>query len=145
MPPITLPVLAVLVQAAWLAFEWRRGAISGLSVDRQRRPLDRHSSTLRDIANGLEWLGLILGFLGVGRFTDHVLASGFSGLGLILAGISIRWTAIRTLGSLFTGFVTIRDDHRLVQTGIYGILRHPSVHTGLLVATSGWASPSQAG
>jgi protein-S-isoprenylcysteine O-methyltransferase len=136
MSPIAIPIAAVLIHAAWLALEWRRGAIAAVSLDRRRRPLDRHSSTLWDIANAMEWLGLVLGFLGFGRFTDHVLASGFVGLGLLLAGIWIRWTAIRTLGHLFTGFVTISDDHRLVQSGIYGVLRHPS-YSGLLVAHVG--------
>lgn len=136
MPPLVIPLLAVLVQGRWLIFEWRRGAIAGVSLDIRRRPLDRHSSTLWDIANGVEWVGLALEFYGLGRFAAHVRASGLVGLALLLIGICIRWTAIRTLGHLFTGFVTIRDDHRLVRTGIYGVVRHPS-YSGLLVAHFG--------
>ena len=131
-----IPVIAVLTQAAWITLEWRRGAISGPLLHGRDIALDRHSSTVWDIANALEWLGLFLGFLGVGRFHRHVILCGIIGLILVIGGIWIRWTAVRTLGRLFTGFVAIKSDHRLVTSGIYRIVRHPS-YTGLLVAHTG--------
>ncbi|KAF8063941.1 hypothetical protein FPV67DRAFT_194342 [Lyophyllum atratum] len=50
---------------------------------------------------------------------------------LIVSGTLIRWQCYRTLKSLFTFEVSIRKDHRLVTTGPYGIVRHPS-YSGML-------------
>lgn len=55
---------------------------------------------------------------------------------LLLGGLILRWTAIITLGRLFTPTVSIQEDHRVVQTGLYRFMRHPS-YTGLLVAFLG--------
>lgn len=52
---------------------------------------------------------------------------------LLIAALAIRWTAIRTLGRYFTANVAIQDGHRLLRTGLYGWVRHPS-YTGLLLA-----------
>jgi protein-S-isoprenylcysteine O-methyltransferase Ste14 len=47
-------------------------------------------------------------------------------LALFLAGFAIRWTAILALGKLFTVDVAIRQDHPLVDTGLYRYVRHPA-------------------
>jgi protein-S-isoprenylcysteine O-methyltransferase Ste14 len=57
-------------------------------------------------------------------------------LALIAAGLVIRWTAILTLGSLFNTRVAIHQDHRLVRTGLYRLVRHPS-YSGLLLVFLG--------
>ena len=57
-------------------------------------------------------------------------------LALIVVGLAIRWVAILTLGRLFTVDVAIQPDHRLVQTGLYRLVRHPS-YSGLLIAFLG--------
>jgi len=55
---------------------------------------------------------------------------------LLLGGLALRWTAILTLGRHFTVNVAIARDHRLVRSGPYRLVRHPS-YTGLLVAFLG--------
>ncbi|MGD1047314.1 MAG: isoprenylcysteine carboxylmethyltransferase family protein [Candidatus Krumholzibacteriaceae bacterium] len=55
---------------------------------------------------------------------------------LLSGGLALRWAAIITLGRLFTVDVAIHSDHRIVQTGLYGLMRHPS-YTGLLLAFLG--------
>ena len=57
-------------------------------------------------------------------------------LSLMVAGLSIRWVAILTLGRLFTVNVAIQADHSLVETGPYRFVRHPS-YSGLLLAFVG--------
>jgi protein-S-isoprenylcysteine O-methyltransferase Ste14 len=57
-------------------------------------------------------------------------------LALLLSGLIIRWTAILTLGRLFTVDVAIQQDHALVQRGLYRLVRHPS-YSGLLLAFLG--------
>lgn len=61
----------------------------------------------------------------------------FMGLAMILSGVVFRMFAIRKLGKFFNVNLTIHEDHQLVKTGIYKILRHPS-YTGSLVSFLGF-------
>jgi protein-S-isoprenylcysteine O-methyltransferase len=65
---------------------------------------------------------------------------------LFVLGLALRWYAIIHLGRFFTTNVAIASDHRLIDTGPYRFIRHPS-YTGSLVAVLGstlsfgnWAS-----
>ena len=49
-----------------------------------------------------------------------------AGCVLGFAGGLIRMSCYRELGPLFTWEVAVRDDHKLVTTGPYAIVRHPS-------------------
>jgi protein-S-isoprenylcysteine O-methyltransferase Ste14 len=57
-------------------------------------------------------------------------------LALMVGGLALRWAAIVTLGRFFSVDVAIRQDHAVVQTGLYRLARHPS-YTGLLLAFLG--------
>jgi len=54
-------------------------------------------------------------------------------VGLIAAGFAFSWWARINLGSLWSGQVTKKADHRVVNTGPYRIVRHP-IYTGILLA-----------
>jgi protein-S-isoprenylcysteine O-methyltransferase Ste14 len=54
-------------------------------------------------------------------------------LAVAAAGIAFAWWARIHLGTLWSGRVTRKDDHRIVDTGPYGIVRHP-IYTGILAA-----------
>lgn len=56
---------------------------------------------------------------------------------LMVIGLAIRWTAILTLGRLFSVHVTFQDEHVLVRHGMYGVIRHPS-YTGMLLSFLGF-------
>jgi protein-S-isoprenylcysteine O-methyltransferase len=58
------------------------------------------------------------------------------GLLLFAAGLALRWYAIAYLGRFFTVDVAIATDHRLIDTGPYQSVRHPS-YTGALMAFAG--------
>jgi len=60
-----------------------------------------------------------------------------AGAAIMWLGLALRVWAILKLGGLFRGIVTIQDDHRLVTSGPYRWLRHPS-YTGALVASIGY-------
>jgi protein-S-isoprenylcysteine O-methyltransferase len=62
--------------------------------------------------------------------------SRFVALILLVGGLTVRWTAILTLGSLFTVDVAIHAAHTVVEKGPYRFVRHPS-YTGLLLAVLG--------
>ena len=54
-------------------------------------------------------------------------------VGLIVAGFAFCWWARVHLGRLWSGRITRKADHHLVDTGPYGIVRHP-IYTGILLA-----------
>ena len=47
------------------------------------------------------------------------------------AGYGFCWWARLHLGRLWSGFVTLKEGHRLVDTGPYGLVRHP-IYSGLM-------------
>ena len=61
----------------------------------------------------------------------------FIGLAIIILGIIFRLVAVKQLGKFFTVDVTIRENHELLQTGLYKVLRHPS-YTGSLLSFLGF-------
>jgi protein-S-isoprenylcysteine O-methyltransferase Ste14 len=42
------------------------------------------------------------------------------------------------LGRRFSGLVAIQTDHKLVTSGIYAVIRHPS-YLGMLINSIGWS------
>jgi protein-S-isoprenylcysteine O-methyltransferase len=103
----------------------------------------RSSSSTRRVDHGslrILWL-VILSACGLGvvvaayapkaqfsSWVAHDLA-----ISLFAAGLAIRWYAIIYLGRFFTVDVAIAADHRLIDTGPYRYIRHPS-YTGSLIA-----------
>ena len=67
-------------------------------------------------------------------------------LGVVLfgAGGALRIWPVFVLGRRFSGLVAIQPGHRLVTTGAYGVIRHPS-YLGLLVNSLGWALAFRSG
>ncbi len=55
-----------------------------------------------------------------------------------MLGLVVRWYAIIYLGRFFTTNVAIARDHRLIDSGPYRFIRHPS-YTGDLLITLGFA------
>jgi protein-S-isoprenylcysteine O-methyltransferase Ste14 len=53
-------------------------------------------------------------------------------------GFSFTWWARIHLGRLWSSSVTRKADHRIVNTGPYGIVRHP-IYTGVILASLGTA------
>jgi protein-S-isoprenylcysteine O-methyltransferase Ste14 len=60
------------------------------------------------------------------------------GLGLTYLGIALAIWARYCIGQYWSGRVTLKIDHQLIQTGPYAYLRHP-IYTGLLSAIAGTA------
>jgi protein-S-isoprenylcysteine O-methyltransferase Ste14 len=53
---------------------------------------------------------------------------------LCFVGFAFAWWARFHLGKLWSAFVTRKTDHRIIDTGPYGIVRHP-IYTGIILAT----------
>ena len=61
------------------------------------------------------------------------LVAGWGLTALVVAGLAFAWWARLTLGDLWSGNVTRKENHVLIQTGPYRLVRHP-IYTGLILA-----------
>jgi protein-S-isoprenylcysteine O-methyltransferase len=59
-----------------------------------------------------------------------------AGCVILLAGLALRWWSILYLGRFFTVNVAVHEGHRVVDSGPYRYVRHPS-YTGALIAFLG--------
>jgi protein-S-isoprenylcysteine O-methyltransferase Ste14 len=94
-------------------------------------------------------LGLLNGWLPA--YTDRIdfwtlggNAVRWVGVIVFIAGTMLRMWPVFVLGNRFSGLVAIQPGHRLVTTGIYGVIRHPS-YGGLLMGSLGWSLVFRAG
>ena len=67
----------------------------------------------------------------------HRRAFYLLGVALFFGGVVLRWYAIWYLGRYFTVDVSIAKEHRVIDSGPYRFIRHPS-YTGALVAFLGF-------
>jgi protein-S-isoprenylcysteine O-methyltransferase len=83
------------------------------------------------------WLGITAAFMAphVAPFATIELphaAEFYTAMTLFWLGIVLRLWAILTLGRFFRTRVLVLDDHRLVTSGPYRVLRHPAYTGGLM-------------
>jgi protein-S-isoprenylcysteine O-methyltransferase Ste14 len=52
-------------------------------------------------------------------------------LALVMVGFGFCWWARLHLGRLWSLLVTLKEDHRIVDTGPYGLVRHP-IYSGVM-------------
>lgn len=76
------------------------------------------------------------GYTGPLRLWMVNLGEAWACAALIALGIAFAWWARLHLGVLWSGSVTKKAGHRIVDTGPYAIVRHP-IYTGILAAVFG--------
>jgi protein-S-isoprenylcysteine O-methyltransferase Ste14 len=110
---------------------------------------DREDRSNRWVIAAFGLLGLLDGYLPA--YTDRIGVWTFDGdairwLGVVLfaAGGVLRLWPVFVLGRRFSGLVAIQPGHKLVTTGVYSIIRHPS-YLGLLVNALGWGLAFRSG
>ena len=77
----------------------------------------------------------ILPFTGKPLWPQSAILVGI-GIVLTIAGLGLAVWARVHLGKYWSGRVTIKVDHRIIETGPYGSVRHP-IYSGLLLAVLG--------
>jgi protein-S-isoprenylcysteine O-methyltransferase Ste14 len=80
------------------------------------------------------FLAYPLAFVRAWSFPRSVQLPMFAvGISLILLGSLLRRYCWRTLGEYFTGEVNAQPDQRVISTGPYRLVRHPSYTAGILM------------
>jgi len=132
-----------------MSLAWKLGLIylvSEILLTLTRRSQSKTGTKQDRSTLGIIWL-VIAGSITAGVFVGQNFPAAalpygqmfaIAGVVLFVAGLTLRWWAIFTLGRFFTVDVTIEKDHELVKRGPFRIVRHPS-YTGVLLAFVGLA------
>jgi len=127
------PILAT--YALWAAYfvSWNIAAL--WAAPAAQRPID--SLAILDRILFLAGFGLLFNLF---RLQDAALANlvppngvAWALVGVAALGFVLCWWARLHLGRLWSTMVTLKEGHKIVDTGPYALVRHP-IYTGLLLA-----------
>lgn len=134
-------LLAVFFPACWSIWGliWAVAAFGVKKTTRSEDPMSRFSNTAPIWICGLlllarpSWLGP----LSVQLVPQNLIYYGIGAV-LTVAGLGFAVWARYHIGRNWSGVITVKEDHALIRTGPYAIVRHP-IYTGLLLAIIGSA------
>jgi protein-S-isoprenylcysteine O-methyltransferase Ste14 len=89
------------------------------------------------IALGITAAGLISIFTKLGFHAERSVAIFWTGISIMCLGLALRIWAVTSLGKSFRTTVEIHEYQKLVRTGPYKLIRHPS-YAGLLLICVGY-------
>jgi protein-S-isoprenylcysteine O-methyltransferase Ste14 len=130
-----------IIRACWIIFVlvWLLGAVS------TKRTIYRESSAER----ARYWLALVIGYFLVIKSSGlpfpldwlvvpRTTASASIGVFLCVSGLLFAIWARVILGRNWSGVVTLKEGHELIERGPYRVVRHP-IYTGILAMFAGTA------
>ncbi|MEJ7747509.1 MAG: isoprenylcysteine carboxylmethyltransferase family protein [Luteimonas sp.] len=118
-------------------------AISQLWIGQRRsgdraKSRDRGTLTLLIVTISISlFLGIWLALRDDGQLATRNLSWLWLGMTLMIAGLLLRWWAVRTLAQFFTVDIAIQPGQELIRSGPYCWLRHPS-YSGALLTVLGF-------
>jgi protein-S-isoprenylcysteine O-methyltransferase Ste14 len=122
--------LLALIWIAWLA-SWVVASFWSGRTQKQVMTWESLTYRIPILAGGIlftPWASQVLGarqLWHVGNLSTYLLA------GLTLVGIAFTWSARIHLGRFWSNAITRKEDHRVIDTGPYRLVRHP-IYTGLI-------------
>jgi protein-S-isoprenylcysteine O-methyltransferase Ste14 len=130
----------------WVNLCWAATALVWLVTSLRLKAVQRVLSPgLRALQIGLQIFGAVLMFSTVSlgsalqtQVLPHALLPQATGLALAATGNAIAIAARAYLGSNWSGVAVIRQNHELICSGPYALVRHP-IYTGLVLAVCGTA------
>lgn len=135
------PDLHGYIDAVWMLalVVWVAGALTTKQTARRQSPGSRLIQVSFFV---LAFLLLFKDTLRVGplawRFVPPSFAADYVGLALTIFGVAFAIWARLYLGRNWSGTVTVKQDHKLIRTGPYSVVRHP-IYTGFELAILGTA------
>jgi protein-S-isoprenylcysteine O-methyltransferase Ste14 len=126
-PSATLEIIWIVWLLSWVAASFWSGR-----TQRRVGTVETWSYRAAMIAGGIllvPWPPWVLAqkpLWDVGNGGAYALAA------VMVAGLSFTWWARIHLGRLWSSAITRKEDHRIVDSGPYGVVRHP-IYTGIIV------------
>ena len=122
-----------LLALIWLAFlaSWVGASFWQGQTKKQVMTLESQRYRLPILIGGILYTPFIAELMGwkplwvLGNSGIYVAAA------LSIAGIAFAWWGRLHLGKFWSNTITHKEDHRVIDTGPYGIVRHP-IYTGLI-------------
>jgi protein-S-isoprenylcysteine O-methyltransferase Ste14 len=130
-----------LFPAMWVSYSayWWAMSRNVKETERQEPASSRITRLILIIcAFALLWLPRVPLRLLNGRFLPDGVWCFWSGAAITAAGLLFSVWARRHLGKNWSQAVTLKEDHELITTGPYALVRHP-IYTGLLLGFIGCA------
>jgi protein-S-isoprenylcysteine O-methyltransferase Ste14 len=124
--------LLALIWVAWL-ISWAVGSFWSGRTEKHVMTWDSRAYRIPILAGAVlftPWTAQVLGeqpIWHVGNTGTYLLA------GVTLAGTLFTWWARIHLGRFWSNAITRKEGHRVIDTGPYGLVRHP-IYTGLIGA-----------
>src|ERR1700758_780037 len=126
---------ALVIAGLWLVFaaSWVSAAVWRNKTEKRASLGDELGYRAVLIVGGLLFFVPAHGYVGPLRFWLVTREEAWICVALMAAGFAFSWWARLHLGPLWSGSITRKRDHRVVDTGPYAIVRHP-IYTGILLA-----------
>ena len=122
-------VLFAVTYIAWIFAEW---GVSKREMDQGDKTRDYGTCGLYAVGQAAVFLSALF-FAPTGKALGAAHVVGFI---IFLFGVLFRLWAIRTLGRYYSHIVREVDDHKIVDTGPYRVIRHPA-YLGMITANVG--------
>ena len=124
--------LIALIWLGWL-ISWVAASFWSSRTQKRITTTDSRAYRYPIIAGGLLLTPWIAQAWGQQPLWDFGRGGTYALAGLTLAGVLFTWWARIHLGSLWSHAITRKEEHRIIDTGPYRLVRHP-IYTGLILA-----------